>query len=999
MKNKATLKGKEYWRSLDQLAETPEFKEVLQREFPDGAAEMGNPLTRRTFLSLMGASLAFAGLASCRRPVEKIIPYVTAPENIIPGIPQYFATTMPFGLSAYGILVESHEGRPTKIEGNEQHPSSLGKSNAFVQAAILGLYDPDRSPTVLHDGKESDWAQFVSFWQQTYKKYSEQQGEGLAVLSESFASPTLFRLHQAFMKQFPKAKWHVYEAVSDENLYEGLKIACGQAYQPIYHYEKAKVILSLEADFLLMESGNITANKGFAAGRRMLSERDEMNRLYMVENNLSITGGMADHRLRLRNSEVAAFAVALARELKQQALHLEFPIEQIGQPQNSFDEKWLKEVAKDLLANRGKSLIIAGRRQPPPVHGLVFALNQALGNIGVSVDFKPLRNALLPSTQSIIKLAENLKAGQVSTLVILGGNPLYNAPADLNFAENLKRAQTTIHMSAYVDETSRSVTWHLPQTHFLESWGDAQATDGTLSVIQPLIEPLFKGRSVFELMELLTTGAEKSGYDIVRETWQAILPKEEFETSWRKTLHDGLLENSAAPSLHPQIESNTLLSNLKEKSLISILATADNLEIVFQASPAVFDGRFANNGWLQELPDAVTKLTWDNALLLSPMTAKQFNLKNEDVVELSYNGRTLRLPIWIQPGHADFSLTVTLGYGRSGVGRIADSTGFDLYPMRQSAHPDFAIGAHLSKTGEIHKLACTQDHGSMEGRPLVREGSLDEYRKHPHFAKEMVEHPPLKSLWDEHPYDAGYQWGMSIDLNACSGCNACVIACQSENNIPIIGKEQTRNGREMHWLRLDRYYAGELSAPQMVFQPVACQHCENAPCEQVCPVQATSHDHEGLNVMTYNRCIGTRYCSNNCPYKVRRFNFFNYTKDLPEVLKMAQNPDVTVRSRGVMEKCTYCTQRLNEAKISAKNAGRTLTDGEVQTACQQTCPANAIIFGNILDPDSEVSKIKKLNRDYTMLGELNMKTRTTYLAKLRNPNPALGDGRGVKAEG
>ncbi|MEJ2543380.1 MAG: 4Fe-4S dicluster domain-containing protein, partial [Calditrichaceae bacterium] len=532
------------------------------------------------------------------------------------------------------------------------------------------------------------------------------------------------------------------------------------------------------------------------------------------------------------------------------------------------------------------------------------------------------------------------------------------------------------------------VNWHLPFAHFLESWSDARSLDGTVSVVQPMIEPLFGGRSMAEVLNLVVTGEDVRGYEIVRSTWKGILKSGDFDFRWTKVLHDGLLADSQTQKENPKISVSKIELALSDNSGQEKLS-AKNLEIVFRQSPAVFDGRFANNGWLQEMPDPVTKLSWDNTALISPNTAKELNLKNEDVVKIDYKGRTIEAPVWIMPGHADYSITLTLGYGRKSVGRIGNYVGYDAYKIRPSINPDFGIGAVITKTGKTYPLANTQDHGSMEGRPLVREASIEEYNKHPEFASEMVEHAPLESLWEEHKYDEGYHWGIKIDLNACSGCNACMIACQSENNIPIVGKEQVRNGREMHWIRLDRYFSGELSDPEMVYQPVACQQCENAPCEQVCPVAATVHDKEGLNVMAYNRCIGTRYCSNNCPFKVRRFNFFNYTNEYPEIIKMAQNPDVTVRSRGVMEKCTYCTQRINEAKIRAKNDGRVLKDGEVVSSCQQSCPADAIVFGNINDPDSAVSKMKKLNRDYTMLGELNLKTRTTYLAKVRNPNPAL----------
>ncbi len=991
MKKENNLVGKEYWRSLDQLADTPEFQKFLLEEFPSNNIEISNPLSRRKFLSLMGASLAFAGLAGCRKPVERIMPYVKAPENIVPGVPKYYATTMPMGLSSIGIVVESHEGRPTKIEGNEKHPASLGKSNAITQAAILGLYDPDRSKNVIHDGNKNIWTNFVSFWQEMHSEYSENQGEGLAILSESTASPTLYELYKQFKQNFPKAQWFTYEAVSDENVYKGLEIISGDPYQPVYNYSQAKIILSLDSDFLLTESEDITANLGFSAGRRVESENDSMNRLYVAESNYSITGGMADHRIPLRSHEIESFTVALAKEVNRQGLKINFPLELLADNELNIDQKIIVEIGKDLIKHKSNGLIVAGARQPGIVHALVFAINSALQNVGKTVEYKQIHDSLLPSSNSIGELAQLVNDNKISTLAILGGNPAYNAPSDVDFSNVLSKVGTSVHLSSYYDETSKISNWHIPLAHFLESWGDTKSADGTLSVIQPMIEPLFNGKGMVEVLNLVVTGKENSAYNIVKDHWTKLLPAINYDKNWRRTLHDGLLENSASNSITPKIVKSNLVNYLKNNNQVKI--NSNELEIVFQSSPALFDGRYANNGWLQELPDAITKLVWDNVLLISPATANSYNVENQDVVKISYNNKSMKLPVWILPGHANNSITVTLGYGRNAVGRIGNNVGYNAYRIRSSKSPDFDSGVTLIKTDEIYELANTQNHGSMEGRPIVREATLEEYKNHPTFAKDMVKHPPLESLWDEFKYDEGYQWGMSIDLNLCTGCNTCVLACQSENNIAVIGKEQVSNGREMHWIRMDRYFSGDLENPEMVHQPIACQHCEMAPCEQVCPVSATSHDKEGLNVMTYNRCVGTRYCSNNCPFKVRRFNYFNFTKDYPETIKMVQNPDVTVRSRGVMEKCTFCTQRINEKKINAKNEGREVRDGEILTACQQSCPANAIVFGNINDPESEVSKIKKRNLDYALLGELNLKARSTFLGKLRNPNPALIEER------
>jgi molybdopterin-containing oxidoreductase family iron-sulfur binding subunit len=709
----------------------------------------------------------------------------------------------------------------------------------------------------------------------------------------------------------------------------------------------------------------------------------------MVESSYSTTGAMADHRLRLPSSQIAVFVFLLARELKKQGIPIVGTDEIILEGEIKANRKWISAVSKDLIANRGKSLVVAGYRQPAGVHSLVFLINHALGNVGKSATYRELTDLCESQVSDLITLTGQMKEGTIKTLIMLGGNPVYNAPADLDFGKALKKVEHTIHLSPSLDETSRNVQWHIPQAHYLESWGDCRSGNGSLSLIQPLIAPLFDSHSMLELLFLINEGSEGKGYEITRQTWKKFLPKKEFEKNWRHVLHDGVLPISHLPEIHPKINKKSIVGHFRNNPIQVNIPDENNLEIVFHTSPAVYDGRFSNIGWLQELPDSVSKLSWDNAALVSHQTANTLGLKNEELIVLKLQGRESVIPVWILPGQADFSVSVMLGYGRTSAGRIGDGVGFDVYRLRTSQSINFKLGLTVRKTLDRHTLANTQDHSSMEGRPLVREATLAEYQKNPGFAEKMVDHPPLVSLWEEHPYEEGYQWGMSIDLNSCTGCNACTIACQSENNIPIIGKEQVRNGREMHWIRIDRYFSGDVDDPEMVHQPVACHHCEMAPCEQVCPVAATVHDEEGLNLMTYNRCIGTRYCSNNCPYKVRRFNFFNYTNKLPEIAKMVQNPDVTVRSRGVMEKCTYCLQRISVAKINSKNENRDVQDGQIQTACQQACPANAIVFGNINDPESAVSTAKNNNRKYEMLAELNLKPRTSYLARLRNPNPEL----------
>jgi molybdopterin-containing oxidoreductase family iron-sulfur binding subunit len=982
--------------------------------------------------TLLGASLSLAGLAGCRRPVEEIVPYVTAPEEIVPGIPRHYATTMPFRRSAYGLIVESHEGRPTKVEGNPSHPSTLGASSSRVQASVLGLYDPDRSQSVTERGTPKSWGDFVTAWGTLSEAHASDGGASLAVLSESFSSPTLARLTSELRARYPKLQWATYDAVSDESRVAGLRHATGRDLDLMLRLDRASVILALDADLLLTDAEMIRHARGFADGRRAGASGGVMNRLYAVEGVYSLTGAMADHRLRLESRQIAPFLAALAARLAPPEAGTA-SLAGAGVP--GVDSRWIDALAKDLLANRGKGLIVAGERQPAAVHAAVCALNTYLGNTGKTVSYYETKDAALPSVSSLASLVSAMKGGAVRTLVVLGGNPVFDAPADLDFASAMAKVPDSIALGHSVDETSSKATWHVPRAHYLESWGDARAVGGTLSVVQPLILPLFGGRTPVEVLAVMVGGKDRPGYDIVRETWKPILGEAEFDKKWNRVLHDGLLAGSELPEVVPDLTAQPLaeLGRLGAAGASASQAASGSpggLEIVFLPSPSLHDGRFANDGWLQELPDPLTKLTWDNPALVSPKTAESLGLANEEWVRLEYAGRSLELPVWLLPGMTDGVVALTLGYGRSQAGRIGSGVGFDAFTVRSSKAPGFDSGAKLTKLARTYPLSATQEHGSMEGRPVVRESTLAALRSKPAAGSEPAEgahtgaskgegvpgpstgsgpsrapsrdgalgvfeeEPHHFSLWKEHAYDKGHQWGMTIDLNACIGCNACMVACQSENNVPVVGKIQVKKGREMHWLRVDRYFSGEPSGnPEMVFQPVPCMHCEDAPCEQVCPVAATVHDGQGLNVMVYNRCIGTRYCSNNCPYKVRRFNFFNFTKDTPDILKLAMNPDVTVRARGVMEKCTYCTQRINRVKIDARLAGRELRDGDVKTACQQACPASAIEFGDLRDQSSRVVKAKADPRNYALLEELNTRPRTTYLSKVRNPNPDLEGAR------
>jgi molybdopterin-containing oxidoreductase family iron-sulfur binding subunit len=972
-------------RSLAQIEDRPESRAFLEREFPEGASELPDGVTRRDMMLLLGASLSLAGVSGCiRRPVDEIVPYVTAPEEIVPGIPRYYATTMPFRRSAYGLIVESHEGRPTKIEGHPSHPSTLGASSARVQASILSLYDPDRSQSITQQGTKKSWTDFVTAWAELAKAHDADGGAGLAVISESFSSPTLARLATELRAKYPRAQWATYDAVSDENRLAGLKAAAGRDVDVVLRLDRASVILTLDADPLLADPETIRHARGFADGRRS----EKMNRLYAVEGVYSLTGAMADHRLRIPSGQIAPFLAALAARLGASAAAAPASIPGV-------DARWIDALAKDLLANRGTSVIVAGDRQPAAVHAAVCALNTSLGNTGKTVAYYETKDAVLPSAAALASVVTAMKAGAIQTLVVLGGNPVFDAPVDLDFAAAMEKVPHSIALGHTVDETSAKAGWHIPLAHYLEAWGDARAAGGTISVVQPLILPLFGGRSAVEVLGVMVAGTDRPALDLVRETWKPILGEGDFDKKWNRVLHDGLLAGSELPEVAPPAKTASEVAGTLGASHPP--GAAGGLEVVFLPSASLHDGRYANDGWLQELPDPLTKLTWDNPALVSPKTAESLGLANHDVVRVDHDGRSLELPVWLLPGMADGVVALTLGYGRARAGRIGNGVGFDTFKVRSSKATGFASGATLTKLARTYPLSATQEHGSMEGRPIVRESTLAEQgSKHAggeHTAGALGVYPEEThkfSLFKEQSHDQGQQWGMTIDLNACIGCNACMVACQSENNVPIVGKQQVAKGREMHWIRVDRYFSGEpTGAAEIVFQPIPCMHCEDAPCEQVCPVAATVHDAQGLNVMVYNRCIGTRYCSNNCPYKVRRFNFFNFTKDTPDILKLAMNPDVTVRARGVMEKCTYCVQRINRVKIDAKIAGRPVRDGDIKTACQQACPASAIEFGDLRDPSSRVVKAKADPRNYALLDELNTRPRTTYLAKVRNPNPDL----------
>ncbi len=990
----AGRQGPELWRSLEELAESAEFAALVEREFPEQAADWPDGVSRRRFLQLMSASLAFGGLAACtRQPLERIVPYVEQPEEIVPGRPLFFATSMTLGGYALGLLAESHMGRPTKLEGNPEHPASLGATDLFAQASVLDLYDPDRSQTVTHNGRISTWEAFAAEIGGSIAALAGAGGMPLRILTGAATSPTLAALLRRVLAENPKARWHVWEPAASTAA-AGARLATGEPLAVRYDFSRARVVLALDADFLTQGPGAVRYARDFLAARRAHENGGGMNRLYAVEATPTASGTIADHRWPLATAEIGRFALEVAAGLGVEGT----TTDRVGK--NGFRAE---AVARDLSAHRGASAVVAGDQAPGALHALALAMNAALGNLGSTVLVSdPVEAQPAEGAASLAELVAAMRAGEVDTLLVLGGNPVYDAPADLGLGEAIFEVARRIHLGSSANETSALCHWTLPETHYLESWGDARSFDGTASLVQPLIEPLYGGKSALEVVSIFTAAGEASGEELLRAHWQRKLPggESEFESAWRRALHDGFVAGSELP--HREIAIGDLTTALRALAEAPV-ATADEPELVFRPDPTIWDGRFANNGWLQECPKPLTKLTWDNAALVAPALAQRLGLANGQWIDLDADGRSLPIPTWIHPGQAENTVTVHLGYGRSAVGRVGAGTGFDANRLRGSGAL-WTVPVTLRPGAGRHPLASTQLHhnieqdrlqgDNLEGREaerrhLVRAGTLEEFRRDPEFAQHVGHGiDSTLSLYPGWKYE-GHAWGMSIDLGACTGCNACLLACQSENNVPVVGKEQVARGREMHWIRIDRYYQGDLDAPAVHHQPVLCMHCEQAPCEVVCPVAATVHSDEGLNDMIYNRCVGTRYCSNNCPYKVRRFNFLLWNDFETPVSKLLRNPDVTVRSRGVMEKCSYCVQRINGARIDAKREGREIRDGEIVTACQQACPTQAIVFGDLADPDSRVARRKRLPLDYGLLAELGTRPRTTYLAKLANPNAAL----------
>ncbi len=997
------------WRSQDERENTAAFAEDLSREFTPGTTGTDggdNNLSRRDFVRLMGAATALTGvgLTGCRRPEAHLVPFAKSAEWTIPGKFLYYASSMPTPAWAIPLTVTTSDGRPTKIEGNPLHPASNGSTDVFAQASILGLYDPNRSKEITRDSTKVSRADLDALIAKIRATASTNGGDGLAIVVGKENSPTVDRLRAVLASQFPKLLWVQDEAIkTNDGAFDTL---LGAGIRPVYDFEKADVILSLGSDFLNPSESGLGFAKGFAKRRDPKNSAGTMNRLYVVENHFSLTGGMSDHRLRVRASEIGDFTAALAKVIASKSGDASLSSLAAAYPSSgvSFDPAWVSGVADDLISAKGKGVVIAGAGQSAAVQALALAINNTLGNLGSTIN--AVQTTAKP-TATLVDLSKAMGAGSVKTLLILEGNPVLTAPAELNFANLLAGVPETLHLSQFADETSKVTHWQVPAAHYLERWGDARSIDGTVSPVQPMILPLWSGVSSLEILAALA-GEKVDGPSVVRATFTAV-GKDSTDAAWNEFLRNGFADGTAWPIIKPSLNASAAAAAIQSASK----ADPKDFEVVFLRSSSVDDGRYANNSWLQETPDYVTKLVWDNAALVSPADARMLGIKDGDWLKITAGDRSIEAAAIVAPGHVDKSVSIALGYGRKGVSHVMDKVGFDAYPLRDASNLCFRSGVKVqSLPKESYVFARTQEHQNMEGRNIAREGTLATFQKQPEFASEMDgELPKPISIYPNPPLTSDLQWGLSIDLNSCIGCNSCIVACQAENNIPVVGKDQVRRGRDMAWIRIDRWFASadhKEESLEMIPMAVMCQQCESAPCEAVCPANATVHSEEGLNLMAYNRCIGTRYCANNCPWKVRRFNWFDYNerpldelyygplapKGMADSLKMSKNPNVTVRMRGVMEKCTFCIQRIEEAKIarSVKAGASDVTKAPLpafKTACQQACPSESIVFGNINDPKSAVSQAKADPRTYSSLAYLNTRPRVTYMARIRNPNPAM----------
>jgi Fe-S-cluster-containing dehydrogenase component/anaerobic selenocysteine-containing dehydrogenase len=933
--------------------------------------------TRRDLLKLLGATLGLGALSGCTRtPPAEVRPYARQPEDVQPGLPLHYATTMTLGGLGTGLLVTSREGRPIKIEGSPDHPASLGASGIYEQAAIYHLLDPQRARTFRHGGRPSSWNQLLAAVGQPGASFRRDGGAGLHFLVEPSGSPLLASLRARILAALPSARFHAFDPLARDAVYEGTRLAFGRPLEAQLDLDRARTIVALDADFLTEGPFRLRYQRRFADHR---APENSMSRLYVAESALSITGASADHRLRVRSSEILTLALALLAAVAPERAPA-------GAGSAFASHPWVRTAAKDLRARGAGALVIAGSRQPPLVHAVAAAINALLGSAAVTYA-RPALDDLAAGPSSLAALGREIEAGRVDTLVVTAWNPAYSAPADLGFGELLARVPTTVYHGLFEDETARRATWFAPAAHELESWGDARALDGTVSLVQPLLDPLWRGVSASEVLAAFVGLAEQGPLRLLRDSWMERAPRPDFDRWWDEAVQRGVLDGTAFPA-EPAVLDWTSFSAALAAAPAPQAGGAGGIELNFRPDARILDGRFADCAWLQELPDPITKLTWSNALEIGPSTAARLGLAAEDRVEVKVDGRAVVAAVILVPGHADDAATLALGYGRDGAEAMARGLGTDAYRLRTTDAPWFAPGATITKLAGTIPLSLTQEHASTEGRPVALAVTAADVARR-HLPVVDTQKGPQPTAYAEVPY-AGYRWAMTIDTSRCTGCSACIIACESENNTLPVGAEQVRKGRQMQWLRVDRYYEGDLDDPKVSMQPLACVHCEDAPCEVVCPVGATVHSDEGLNEMVYNRCVGTRYCSNNCPYKVRRFNFLDYREGLNGPEELAMNPEVTVRGRGVMEKCSYCVQRIEGARIGAEIAGRSIRDGEIVTACQQACPSQAIVFGSLHDPGARVSILQADARAYGLLHELGTRPRTLHLARVRNPHPELG---------
>jgi Fe-S-cluster-containing dehydrogenase component/anaerobic selenocysteine-containing dehydrogenase len=1015
-----------YWRHASEHEGTVAVDQEKHQEFDAQNPDQLDPAGRRNFMKVMGASMMLGSLASCaRQPEEKIVPYVKPPEERIPGRPDYYATAVSLAGFGMGAVATSYDGRPTKIEGLSEHPASLGATGIHSQSTVLDLYSPDRVESISRAGSMATWNQFVADIARAMVEIDTAAGAGLTVLTETVTSPTIQGQMAQLQALFPEMRWREHDPMGRNNTRQGAMQAFGQYAEANIDFTKAKTILSLDANFLHEGPAHVRYAHDFAITRsaeanadaadyqeREHFNRDEMSRLYVAECTPTLTGASADHLVSVSYPNLETLARVVAERVGVAGVSAN------AESASHLDSAWIDALVDDLTHSKGHAVVVAGDAQPPVVHALAHAINDALAAVEsglISYIDSPEADAT-DQQKSLGKLVDDLNNDQVKLLVILGGNPVYNTPGTIDLATAFDKVPLRVHLTGEANETSPHCHWVIPESHALESWGDIRAYDGTHSIVQPLIKPLYNGKTASQILAVLLGTESASDYDLVRARFKGLYGAAS-DRKWKVALSKGIVDGTAFPAKSLKAHANFPAE--------ATHALPDGLELLFRIDPTVGDGRHANNGWLQELPKPLTKLTWDNALHINPATAKKRELEQEDVVIIKVGEREVRAAVMLMFGHPKGSATLHLGYGRSVAGYIGKDRGFNAYTLQDADSPWYLnSGATLAKTGRNYLLSRTEEHNNIEqslqvqaqkatDRHLIRSSSLSNYNEHPDFAKHMGHHAPERenTLYDPDEKDyAGLSWGMTIDLNRCTGCNVCTIACQAENNIPIVGKDDVSRGREMHWIRVDRYYKGDMSGEgiQTTHQPVPCMQCENAPCEPVCPVGGTMHSKEGLNDMIYNRCVGTRYCANNCPYKVRRFNFFHYQiregQDAPQ-LKMMRNPNVTVRSRGVMEKCTFCVQRINRARIDAKVAAAqngsdevSIADGTLVTACQAACPSQAIDFGNINDPESRVSLRKQNPRDYGLLADIGTRPRTTYLAKLSNPSSKMaGPDAGAEA--